>query len=176
MRHLLISIAAALALALPAHAADKAGPPATFEQIVAARANSTACYVETSVTGVFLRDTREAQAGAGFGCEAKLFNLLIGGGLRADLSDWQNTGSIYMKLGVAINSGVNLYGLAEWKVPEWKVKDAGQLALGAGTEIKLELINPGLWFFTEGTIAATKFGPLATKDDIAARTGLRLKF
>ena len=52
----------------------------------------------------------------------------------------------------------------------------GQLALGAGTEIKLELINPNLWIFTEGTIAATKFGPTATKDDIAARTGLRFKF
>lgn len=150
----------------------------TFEDLLKAKApqpQSTTCYVETSVAGTFLRDTREAQAGIGGGCDAKLYNLIIGGGLRADISDWQNTGSVFMKLGVAINSANTIYGLAEWKVPEWKIDKAGQVAIGAGAELKLELINPGLWLFGESTFAATKWGQ-ATKDDLNVRTGLRLRF
>lgn len=175
MRYLLPVIAALIAA--PALAADKGKPAASLDDLLKpANPNSTACYVETSVTGVFLRSDRQAQGGAGLGCDAKLYNLLIGGGMRADWSDWRDTGSVFARVGMYVNSGVALYGLAEWKVPAWKIRDAGQLALGAGTEIKLELINPNLWIFTEGTIAATKFGPTATKDDIAARTGLRLKF
>lgn len=181
MRKLLLVAAAAVAFAAPCHrasAADKGGKAATLDDLLKDRAspNSTACFVETSVTGVFLRSDRQAQGGAGVGCDAKLYNLLIGGGVRADFSDWRDSGSLFAKVGMYVNSGVALYGLAEWKVPAWKIRDAGQLALGAGTEIKLELINPNLWIFTEGTIAATKFGPTATKDDIAARTGLRFKF
>jgi len=176
MRKVAAIAAAALALALPAQAADLS-KPATLDQILALpdRKAST-CHIEASASGVFLRDDREAQFGAGVGCDVILANLLIGGGFRADFADWRNTGSIYAKLGLAINSGANLYGIAEWKVPEWKVKDAGQLAVGAGAELKLEFINPNFWLFTEGTVAATKFGPLATKDDITSRAGFRMKF
>lgn len=160
----------------PAKAADK-GAPATPAQIQALPSpQATTCYVETSAAGTFLRDTREAQAGIGGGCDAKLANLILGGGTRADLADWRNTGSVFAKLGVALNAGVTLYGLAEWKVPEWKIKDAGQLMLGGGTEVKLELVNPNLWLFAEGSFAAAKFGSAIAKDELSTRLGLRLKF
>lgn len=175
MRKVAAIAAAALALALPAQAADK-GKPATLEQLISAPGNPLAgCYVETSIAGTFLRSDREAQAGIGGGCDAILANLVIGGGIRADMADWRNTGSIFAKLGIKINNGATIYGLAEWKVPEWKVKDAGQLALGAGSELQLQLINPNLSIYAEGTFAATKFGT-ATKDDIATRLGLRYRF
>lgn len=178
MRKLLI--VAALLLASPALAADLGKPKdMTFEDLLKAKApqpQSTTCYVETSVAGTFLRDTREAQAGVGGGCDARLYNLIIGGGLRADLADWQNTASIFAKLGMVLNAGVNLYGTAEWKVPEFKLDKAGQLMLGAGTEVKLEIINPGLWLFTEAAVTAAKFGSAASKDDVAVRSGLRLRF
>lgn len=174
MRYLLPVIAALIAV--PALAADK-GKIATLDDLIEKKSpNYTTCFVETSAAGVFLREAREAQGGAGVGCDAKLYNLLIGGGVRADFSDWRNTGSIFAKIGVFINNGAAVYGLAEWKVPEWKVKDAGQLALGAGAELKLDIINPGLWAFVEGTADATKFGSTATKDDITTRLGLRFKF
>lgn len=176
MRYL-AAIAATL-LAVPALAADLGKPKdATLEQIMALPDPSKAtCYVETSVAGTFLRDTREAQAGVGGGCDARLYNLIIGGGLRADLADWQNTASIFAKLGMVLNAGVHLYGTAEWKVPEFKLDKAGQLMLGAGTEVKLEIINPGLWLFTEAAVTAAKFGSAASKDDVAVRSGLRLRF
>jgi len=170
-------LAAFLALSTSAIAADKGKPSASLDELLKpANPNSTACYVETSVTGVFLRSDRQAQGGAGLGCDAKLYNMLIGGGLRADFADWRNTGSVFAKVGFYLNSATALYGLAEWKVPEWKVRDAGQLALGAGAELKLEIVNPQLWLFLEGTADATKFGATATKDDVTARTGIRFKF
>lgn len=170
------AVAAAL-LASGALAADKGAPHATLDQMLLAPSqNRATCFVETSAAGVFLRDNREAQGGAGVGCDAKLYQLLIGGGVRADFSDWRNTGSIFARLGVYLNNGAVAYGIAEWKVPEWKVKDAGQLAIGAGAELKLDIINPGLWAFVEGTADATKFGAPATKDDVTTRLGLRLKF
>lgn len=167
-------IAAVLALALPAHAADK-GQPATFEDIIALRDRPVSCYVETSVAGTFLRDTREAQAGIGGGCDVKAANLILGAGIRADFADWRNAGSLFAKLGVALNAGAIVYGLAEWKMPDWKPQDAGQLAIGAGGEVKLELLSPSLWLFSEGTFSATKWGQ-ATKDDVTGRVGLRFKF
>lgn len=177
MRKLLI--AAVLALSVPAHAADKNGPPATLDQILALESlkRPMTCNVELSAAGTFLKaGPREASGGFGGGCDVIAANLLIGAGLRADFADWRNSGSLFAKIGLVLNSGAHLYGLAEWKVPEWKVKDAGQLHLGAGGELKLEIVNPNLWIFTEGTIAATKFGPLATKDDIVVRTGARYRF
>lgn len=169
------AVAAAL-LASGALAADK-GKVATLDDLIEKRSpNHTACYVETSVSGVFLRNDRQLQGGAGVGCDAKLYQMLIGGGIRADWADWRDTGSIYAKLGMYLNNGAAIYGLAEWKVPAWKVRDAGSLALGAGAELKLEIINPGLWLFTESTVDATKFGSAATKDDVTSRLGLRLKF
>ena len=65
-------LAAFLALAAPALAADKGKPAASLDDLLKAPSpNSTACYVETSVTGVFLRSDRQAQGGAGLGCDAK---------------------------------------------------------------------------------------------------------
>lgn len=174
MKPYLAAIAGILALATPALAADK-GAPATIEQIIAARDRPATCHVEASASGTFLRDNREAQFGAGLGCDVILANLLLGGGFRADFADWRNTGSVFVKLGISINNGAHLYGIGEWKVPEWKVKDAGQLAVGAGAELKLDIINPNLWGFAEGTYAATKWGT-ATKDDLNTRIGIRYKF
>lgn len=175
MRYLLPVIAALIAS--PALAADKGQPHVTLDQMLLAPTPSRAtCFVETSAAGVFLRDDRQAQGGAGVGCDAKLYQLLVGGGVRADFSGWRNTGSVFARVGVFINNGAVVYGLAEWKVPEWKVRDAGQLALGAGAELKLDIVHPGLWAFAEGTADATKFGATATKDDVTTRLGLRLKF
>lgn len=169
---------AALALALSgckASAADKG--EMTLDQFLNTPAKKLGgCFVESSVVGTFLRADREAQGGIGGGCDAVLANLILGAGIRADWADWRNAGSIFAKLGVKINNGVDVYGLAEWKIPEWKVRDAGQLAIGAGTEIKLDIINPALSMFGEGTVAATKFGTAATKDDVTARFGLRYRF
>jgi len=170
------AVAAAL-LASGALAADKGGKVATLDDLLRDRSpNYTTCFVETSATGVFLRDDRQVQGGAGVGCDARLYNLLVGGGLRADFADFRNTGSIFARIGIFINNGAVVYGLAEWKVPEWQPRDAGQLALGAGAELKLDIIAPGLWAFAEGTADATKFGSTATKDDVTARVGLRYKF
>jgi len=172
--------AAALAVILastPALGADK-GAPATFQDIIALKAASPArCYVETSVAGTFLRADRQSNLGIGGGCDLTLANMVIGGGLRGDWKDGAGTaaGSIFAKLGISINNGAVVYGLAEWKVPEWKIKDAGQLGLGAGAELSLSIINPNLSVFSEGTWAASKFGT-ATKDDVNARVGLRYKF
>lgn len=177
MRKALV-FAAILAAALPVQAADKGAPPATVEDIIALRNTSLArCYVETSVAGTFLRAEREASAGIGGGCDATLANLVIGAGVRGDWKDGAGTaaGSIFAKLGVAINNGATVYGLAEWKIPEWKIKDAGQLAIGAGAEISLNVINPNLSIFSEATYAATKWGT-ASKDDANVRAGLRYKF
>jgi hypothetical protein len=172
--------AAALAVILaatPALGADK-GAPATFTDIMAIKAASPArCYVETSVAGTFLRADRVANYGIGGGCDLTLANMVIGGGLRGDWTDGAGTaaGSIFAKLGISINNGAVVYGLAEWKVPEWRIKDAGQRGLGAGAELSLNMINPNLSVFSEGTWAASKFGT-ATKDDVNARIGLRYKF
>ena len=178
MRKFAVPAAALLALALPASAADKGSPPATLEQLLAQQSKSLAgCHVETSVAGTYLANAtaRDAIVGIGGGCDAILANLVIGGGIRADWGDLANTGSIYAKLGISINNGATVYGLAEWKVPGWKIKDAGQLAIGGGAELSLSIINPNLSMFAEGTFAATKFGA-ATRDDVTTRLGLRYRF
>lgn len=173
MRKLLI--AAVLALAPAAHAADK-GAPATLEQIMSLPDKRTvSCYLETSVAGTFLRDDREASAGIGGGCDVAVASILIGGGIRADFADWRDAGSIFAKIGLALNAGSIIYGLAEWKVPDWRPQDAGQLAVGGGLEVKLEPINPSLWLFGEGTYAAETWGQ-TTADDVTGRLGVRWKF
>jgi hypothetical protein len=169
-------IAAFLAFAAPALAADKGKPEAKLEHLLAPQTSATTCYVETSVTGVFLRSTREAQAGGGVGCEAKLYNLLIAGGIRADASDWRNTGSINARIGLFLNNGANAYVWASWNVPEWKVKQAGEAMVGAGAELKLDIINPHLRAFLESGVAASKFGTDGQKDAIETRLGFRYAF
>lgn len=169
---------AAILLSTSALAADK-GVPATLDEIIALKtANPTRCYVETSLAGTFLRADRIASYGIGGGCDVTLANLVMGGGMRGDWTDGAGNaaGSIFAKLGVALNSATVVYGLAEWKVPDWKVKDAGQLALGGGAELGLSIINPALSLFAEGTVVATKFGSTATKDDVNTRLGLRYRF
>jgi hypothetical protein len=169
-------IAAFLALATPAMAADK-GKVATLDDLIEKRSPThTACYVETSVTGVFLRSTREAQAGGGLGCEAKLYNLLIAGGMRADASDWRNTASINARVGVYLNNGANAYVWASWNVPDFKIKQAGEAMVGAGAELKLDIINPQLRAFLESGVAASKFGTEGQKDAIENRFGFRFAF
>lgn len=167
---------AALAFAIPAHAADKGRPHATLDQVLLSAPRPVTCFVETSVAGTFLKADREAIAGIGGGCDAQLANLILGGGIRADWGDLKNTGSIFAKLGVSINNGAIVYGLAEWKVPEWKPAQAGQLAIGAGLEIKLDIINPNLSGFVEGTHSALKWGAGATVDDTNIRLGARYRF
>lgn len=176
MRKLPLITAAFLAfLALPANAADK-GTPATLDQIMALPdRKAVICYIETSVAGTFLRTDREASAGIGGGCDAHVANLIIGAGIRADFSDWRDAGSIYARLGVALNAGAIIYGVAEWRVPDWNPRDAGELAIGGGVELKLEPINPNLWLFSEGTYAAETWGKAAA-DDVTGRLGFRWKF
>ena len=179
MRKVAAIAAAALALTfwpIIGSAADLS-KPATIEQIMALpNAKAATCHVEASATGVVLRDDREAQFGAGVGCDVILANLLLGGGIRGDFADWRNTASIFAKVGLVVNSGAHLYAVGEWKVPELKIKEAGQLAVGAGAELKLEFINKNFWLFGETTITATKFGALATKDDWTNRVGVRFGF
>ncbi len=168
--------AAAIVLAIPAQAADK-GKPATLDQIMAMpNKQASTCHIEASATGVFLRDDREAQFGAGAGCDAILANLLIGAGFRADFADWRNTGSIFAKIGLVINSGANIYGWAEYKVKDLKLKDSGQAIIGLGTELKLEFVHQNFWIFTEAGAAASKFGGAFPRDELTARTGFRIKF
>lgn len=172
-----VAALAVIFAATPALGADK-GKPATFQDIIALQdPRPTRCYVETSVAGTFLRADRQASAGIGGGCDVTLANMVIGAGIRGDWADGKGNaaGSIFAKLGISINNGAVVYGLAEWKIPEWKVKDAGQLGIGGGAELSLSIINPNLSVFGEGVFAASKFG-LATKDDVTTRLGLRYRF
>ena len=66
--------------------------------------------------------------------------------------------TVAAKLGISINNGATLYGLAEWKVKDLKLGQSGQLAIGGGSELSLSIINPNLSVFAEGTFAAAKFG------------------
>lgn len=176
MRKVVIA-AAALALATVAHAADKGGPPATLEEIIALRQSPlSGCYAETSVAGLFLaQGDRKAAGSIGLGCDARLDRVVIGGGFRADMGDSTATaGSAYLKLGLALNPHLHLYGLGAWVVPDWKIRDVGQLHLGAGVETSV-LWN-GVSAFVEGTTAVSKFGAAASRDDIVMRLGARYRF
>ena len=175
MRYL-AAIAGILALASPALAADK-GAPATLEQILAMPDRKAAtCHVQASAAGTFLRDNREAQFGAGLGCDVILANMILGSGVRAEFADFRNTSSVFAKMGLVVNSGANLYLLASWNVKDLRARQAGQGRFGAGAEMKMEFINPGLWIFAEGEAPFTKFGPGFEKDELNIRTGIRLKF
>lgn len=133
------------------------------------------CYAETSLAGTFIRaGNREATGSIGMGCDTNLDKLIVGGGIRADLGDDINAGTIYGKIGMAINAATHLYGLAAWSIPDWKIRDAGQLHLGFGAETQF-VVN-GLSLFGEGTVAASKFGAGATRDDVQARVGARYRF
>jgi len=180
MRKLLI-VAGALALALTAcrsEAADLNKPKdLTPEQIMALPDPSKAtCYVETSVAGTFLRNTREAQAGVGGGCDVRSSNIIMGAGVRADLADWRNTGTLFLKFGLAVNAAANLYSTVGAKFDDWKVGKTGQFMIGGGAEMKLEFLSPQLWGFAEAEFVASKWGSGITDSDVVTRLGGRWKF
>lgn len=153
-------LACAALIALPAHAQDMP--------------SLKGCYVETSVAGTFLAaGPREGQLGAGLGCDTRIDLIVLGGGIRGDFGDFKS-GSAYAKLGFALNPHLHLYGLGEWKVPDWKIRSAGQLHIGAGVETSV-LFN-GVSAFLEGTTSLAKFGPAAANEDIAIRLGARYRF
>jgi hypothetical protein len=158
-----------------AKAADKGEPPATFEQILAARQPAlSGCFVETSATGTFLAaGNRTAAGGLGFGCDARLGLAVIGGGFRGDFAEAATSGTGYAKLGLAINPHLHAYGLLAWVAPDWKLKNVGQLHLGAGLETSV-LFN-GLSGFAEGSTAVSKVGT-SDRNDVLIRLGLRYRF
>lgn len=168
-------LAAFLALASPALAADKGKPEAKLDHLLKDTTPLGSCALEVSGSGVIIRNDREAQYGAGIGCDAKLFNLLVGGGIRGDFSDWRDVGSVHMRMGVYLNNGATVYGIGTFKIPEWNPKNAGQFGIGLGTEIKLDIINPNASMFIEGTIDASKYGSAAFKDEAVIRFGGKYK-
>ena len=174
MRKFAVAAAALLALT-PAHAADKGEPPATLEQLIAMPPPSLGgCYVETSAAGTFLAaGNRMAAGGIGFGCDTRLGLAVVGGGLRGDFADAGTAGTIYGKLGLALNPHFHAYGLLAWTAPDWKVRNVGQLHLGAGVETSV-LFN-GLSGFIEGTTAVSKAGT-SDRNDVVIRLGLRYRF
>lgn len=174
MRKIALIAAAFLALATPATAADKGGPPATLEQLINMKPKAlSGCFVEAGLAGTFLAAGDRAATGViGMGCDAKLNVGIIGAGFRGHFGDNDVAGgSVYGKLGFALNPNVGLYGLIEWRVKDWRIKDVGQLHLGAGLETTLFV--DGLSGFIEATTGVSKFGPGVAKDDIGTLVGLR---
>ena len=174
----LIAATAVLALswsAIITHAADKGGPPATFEEILAVRQPAlSGCFVETSATGTFLAaGNRKAAGGVGFGCDTRLGLAVIGGGFRGDFAEAATAGTAYGKLGLALNPHLHAYGLLAWLAPDWKLKNVGQLHVGAGVETSV-LFN-GLSGFAEGSTSIAKAG-ISERNDVLIRLGLRYRF
>lgn len=155
-------IAAALMLAAPAHADEMP--------------SLKGCFAETSVAGTFLAaGSRDAQAGVGGGCDTIIGNMIVGAGVRADFMDFKS-GSLFGKFGVMLNPLASVYALAAWSVPDWKIKQAGQLQLGAGAELSITSLLPSTSVFVEAATSISKFGPAATKDDVIVRLGARYRF
>ena len=157
-----------------ARAADL-GKPSTIEQIAAAKPYSplAGCYGEISAAGQFLAaGDREAQGTLGHGCTVRTIGVVIvGGGARMDLGNAVNSGSIYGRLGMALNPHLDWYGLAEWKTPNWHLTSTGQLYLGAGLETNL--FKDNVVGFIEGSHAIATIGS-ASRDDTLIRAGVRL--
>lgn len=178
MRKVAIIAAALVALVSPAAAADKGSPPATLEQIINAPAPKalSGCYAEAGLQGTFLaQGDRLANGALGFGCDAKLGLGIIGGGFRAFFGESEGRGgSLYGKLGFALNPHVGLYGLVDWRIKDWKARDLGQLALGAGLETTL--FRDGVSGFIEASTPIAKWGTGVTKDDVITMVGLRYRF
>lgn len=132
------------------------------------------CYLESSVAGTFLAaGDRQSQGSIGAGCDVAAGMVTIGGGIRADWGDW-TSGSLFGKAGLFVNPNLALYGLGEWRVRDWRIKDAGQLQLGAGVETTA-FFN-GISAFAEATTSVAKFGPSAARDDVLIRLGARYRF
>lgn len=156
-------------------AADNGGPPATLEQILAMPPPSLGgCFVETSATGTFLAvGNRMAAGGFGFGCDTRQGLAVVGAGFRGDFMAGGTAGSAYGKIGLALNPHLHAYGLLAWVAPDWKLRNVGQLHVGAGVETSV-LFN-GLSGFAEGTTAVSSIGA-SEKNDVLIRLGLRYRF
>jgi len=177
MRKVAIIAAALVALVSPATAADKGGPHATLEQILTAKPSAlSGCFVEAGLQGTFLAaGDRLANGSLGLGCDAKIGIGIIGGGIRGLFGETEGRGgSFYGKLGFALNPHVGLYGLIDWRIKDWKARDLGQLALGAGLETTL--FRDGLSGFIEASTPVAKWGAGVTKDDVLTMAGLRYRF
>tara|TARA_R110000868_G_scaffold317799_1_gene578593 strand:- start:461 stop:1003 length:543 start_codon:yes stop_codon:yes gene_type:complete len=175
--------AAALAVILaatpvtPVLGADKGAPPATLDDLLSLRAKAplAGCYGELSMAGTFVAaGSRDAQAGVGGGCDRVVGNTIVGAGIRADFGDFKS-GSLFAKAGFTVNPNAAVYLLGTYAVNDWKLKYAGQFNLGAGAELSIASLVPNTNLFVEGTTAVSKFGPLATKDDVVVRFGARIR-
>lgn len=129
------------------------------------------CYLEAGASGQFLAaGERQSVGSVGLGCDVNLDKIIVGGGVRARFGD-ADAGSLYGRLGLAINANLMVYAIADLKSNDWKVKDNRQLQLGFGAETTA--FSEQVSVFVEGTTAVAKFGPLAAKDDIEFMIGLR---
>jgi hypothetical protein len=173
----IIAAAALLAWATPAPAADKGGPPATLEQIIAASPSALrGCYVEAGLAGTFLAaGDRTANGALGGGCNLKIDRAFIGANIRGFFGEDQTRGgSLGARLGFALNPNVDLYGLVDWRAPDFKLGSVGQLYVGAGLETTLFV--EGLSGFVEASTAVSKWGAGTSRDDVATIIGLRWRF
>lgn len=133
----------------------------------------TGCYADVSTAGTFAKaGDREATGAIGGGCTiASLGVVIVGAGARADFGDVKS-GAFYGRAGIKINPHADIYGLAEWRMPDWHVRTQGQLALGGGAEISLGF-KDNLSAFVEGTTTAARIMGPVTTDDVTVRVGLR---
>lgn len=203
MRNLLAT--ALIAVALPAYAADKGGPPAAAPEPVSAYTRAS-CYVEASagksITGTTVTDpagpiTINAdglQGGAGLGCDIRRDRVLIGIFGRYDILDVKailGEGSIKSdhlwtlaaRAGVKINAGTLVYGLAgiamtEISYPGLSVDTRG-IVYGAGVEFDIGVPN----FAAFAEWSHVTFGKARPEDGVSLRPesdvfrlGLKLKF
>lgn len=181
MRRILATAAAFAALGLTSQLARPAdlGTPATLDQIMAMggpASTLTRCFVEGAAVGTFLvAGDRQAHGSIGVGCDMAVSAVSIGASIRADLGDSRHLG-LAARLGYAINPHVTAYGLAEWRIPDFEIANAGSLHLGAGLESAVSNLVRGLSVFGEASVAAAKFGSAATRDDVSTRAGLRYRF
>ena len=129
------------------------------------------CYGEAAAAGQFLKAGDRQSAGVvGLGCDVSLDRIIVGGGLRARFGD-ADAGSLYARLGLAVNANLTVYGITELKSIDWKFKDTRQLQLGLGAETTA--FSDQISVFVEGTTSVAKFGPLASRDDVEMMIGLR---
>lgn len=168
-----LTLASVWAAVRPAQSADLGGKPATLEQIIDLNKAKplSGCYADISTAGTFLaQGDRLATAALGAGCTTSVAGVIIvGGGFRADFGSF-TSGSFYGRVGVKPNLNLDVYGLAEWRAPDFKLANTGALYLGGGVETTL--FSNNVSGFVEGTSSVAKMGS-ATKDDMTVRIGLR---
>lgn len=181
-----IATAAAASLALLAsgcaarlEAADLGAPPrSTRLPVVVPDPHPLAgCFVEGSGAGTFLAaGDRVASLGIGAGCQASLGALILGGIVRGNVGSLK-AGSFAATMGIQVNPHVQLYGLTEWRTPDWALASTGQLYIGAGAEttISTPVTKDQLSAFVEGSTAIAKIGPSTPVSDIEVRVGLRFR-